>query len=430
MAQLPITQAPTTLPTPAPANIKQSIQEKWIDQWLNNNQATRSYKYKTVDVAGIKGIKLNILINMIWAASQAQGNNIPKNTITTYVELWLDAQDRKIIKQFSQLFTNTPRTSDATLRSWLKGLTGKVNELDLAVVKHFLWQVQRKLLELKVTYHMMPVIVGATGSGKSESVLYLLSYIEDLVNAPGSFKVAADERAATIFNENYVLFFDEMAYADKTDVDTLKNRITAPTVSYRIMTTNVVTSITNNTTFIGCANKTVKEMIYDTTGVRRFWEIQSLPKCDWSVVTKVNLAEVWHCVDPYADTPLLAYYDKIRAYQETELRNMDSVELFFNDNFVKSEVGESVRARELYREYTEWCDGGGEKSFTENRFGTYIKKYLKCHKDRFGTHYIIQRKSRGMIIDEDLENLPELTPEQKTVFGTKAAVLAFGKKGN
>jgi predicted P-loop ATPase len=101
------------------------------------------------------------------------------------------------------------------------------------------------------------------------------------------FDMIEDERNIDIWH-SYILFFDEMGYASKANVDTIKHAITATHLSRRPMRTNTKVSVAQNATFTGCSNKTLAQLIKDPTGIRRFVSAQFSSAPDYSVVNATN----------------------------------------------------------------------------------------------------------------------------------------------
>ncbi len=368
-------------------------EEKWVNNWFINNQATYNYQGGFIELRG-KDTVITELLNSMWADSQRDGSCLREPVINHWIEEWVNQQKSSIMGNYKVLLAQVPPNNDQHLQNWLKAVTGQILNTDLAVMKQFIWAVKRKLLGLEVEYHTMPIIYGAQQeSGKSKAVMHLLSYIKDLVNDGGSLELVSDPRSSLVFRDSFVLFFDEMAYAERTDMEILKKNITSLHVSYRPMGHNNVVQVKNNATLIGCSNKSVKELIYDTTGVRRFWQINALVLCDWALVNSTTPSLIWGCVSPYIEAPILSCREEIREVQVNELQNKDSVELYVNYKYEKSTTGEKVRARELYTDYKMWCLEAGEKyTVSETTFGTKVKKYLQSNKDSKGTFYIVRYK--------------------------------------
>jgi hypothetical protein len=81
-------------------------------------------------------------------------------------------------------------------------------EFVVAVFNKFIWQVKRKIEGLPVTDHLMPVVLGVQGNGKSTLIRQMLAPIAELV-ARADFSEITDNRNIRLWR-NFVIFMDEM----------------------------------------------------------------------------------------------------------------------------------------------------------------------------------------------------------------------------
>jgi len=82
--------------------------------------------------------------------------------------------------------------------------------------------VKRKIDRMPVTDHLMPVILGAQGTGKVHVDPQMLKPINELLGAVGPSRQLTDDRNTMLW-KNYAIFLDEMGWASKSDMDTVKN---------------------------------------------------------------------------------------------------------------------------------------------------------------------------------------------------------------
>jgi hypothetical protein len=187
----------------------------------------------------------------------------------------------------------------------------------VATINKFIWQVKRKIEDMPIYDHLMPVILGTQGNGKSTLVRKLLAPIEELWMMT-DFKQITDDRNISLWR-NFVVFLDEMGWASKSDMDTVKNIITAYTLTRRVMRTNITQEVAQNVTFIGAANATeLAELIRDTTGTRRFVSLTMLDLPDHAVINAINWHDVWQSVDHTADDPMAPFRQLLSRKQEAE----------------------------------------------------------------------------------------------------------------
>jgi hypothetical protein len=185
----------------------------------------------------------------------------------------------------------------------------------VAVFNKFIWQVKRKIAGLPVFDHLMPVILGSQGTGKSTLIRKLLEAIDELW-VMSDFKQITDDRNISLWR-NFAVFLDEMGWASKSDMDTVKNIITAPTLTRRVMKTNVTQEVAQNVTFIGAANaEELSDLIRDQTGTRRFVSVTMTDRPDRDVINSIDWFDVWQSVDHLAADPMAAFQGALRGAQE------------------------------------------------------------------------------------------------------------------
>lgn len=219
----------------------------------------------------------------------------------------------------------------------------------IAVLKKFMWQVKRKAMGLQVTNHMMPVITGKQGGGKSTLVTQMLESIADGVKN-ATFGDIADSKLIDLW-ETPVLFMDEMSGAKKADMNTVKQAITAATLTRRPMRTNTDVQVQQLSTFIGCSNDSVAEIIRDNTGIRRFVELNFKDQPNWEAMNEIDWLMLWKSVDPMANDPAIPFWDEIKEQQEQN-RNQCPIELWLKEN--KGEYGKWTKTGQVFSQFTEW----------------------------------------------------------------------------
>jgi hypothetical protein len=209
----------------------------------------------------------------------------------------------------------------AELRRFLSVLRTETTDLDVAVFRHMLWQVKRKISGLPCAYEMMCVLSGGQGAGKSLALQdFLFSPIKDLCYTNAEFGLLRDERQGRIFSDHYIVLFDEMAGADRGDIDRIKQMITARTFKQRRMGTTSHDVLLMNATFFGTTNKELETIIRDNTGMRRFYEFkvdtraETMPK--WPILKELDYALIWASVDHAIESPLTEHYDTLMIEQK------------------------------------------------------------------------------------------------------------------
>jgi hypothetical protein len=221
---------------------------------------------------------------------------------------------------------------DSTVRGqqaaseYLRAVTGGVDPTDLAVFRHWVWTVKRQASGMHVDHHVMPVIVGGQGSGKTTAAGLLVKPLAELaLNIDVSYMT--DERRVRALAHLVVGRWEEMSGAARADLETLKRQITDPTISYRPMRSNSTVVLPRTCSFIGTSNIPVQDLVQDTTGARRFYELKTPARCDWSRLADIDPLDVWACVSETEPAPASAVLSAMRE-QQADLVHKDAVSLW------------------------------------------------------------------------------------------------------
>jgi hypothetical protein len=285
------------------------------------------------------------------------------------------------------------------LEKFALALTGKTDPTTIGVLAHFLWSIKRRLMGLETVFQIMPIILGKQEAGKSYSVDKLLDPIKTLkLEMP--LNEVIDPRNQLAFSRKFAIVINEMAGAQKTDVEKLKNLITTKNNDVRKLHTNTVIKAQQNTSLIGTTNKPVAEIINDPTGMRRFFEIRSLDLLDWPVIQTLDYISLWKGIN---ETRERGYYEEHRAgIQENQarLKGIDEIQIFLdlvNLKPGKQELSSDV----LYDAYKRWCENNGVKNPLNSAwFGRRLtgKGFTPAHQRRAGG-----KNTRFYLVNEDCE---------------------------
>lgn len=306
------------------------------------------------------------------------------------------------------------------LERFIEAVVGSKDETHIGVVAHWLWMIKNKMLSKDVSYHIMPILFGKQGGGKSVAVKKLIKPIENY-NLSLSMKQITDDRYFFSMSENYIAFFDEMQGASKTDVNTLKNVITTEWQDARRLGTNGVFKVRQACSFIGATNKPVSEQIIDTTGMRRFWEIKTSDKLDWEVLNNIDFIALWQGIDENKEEGyIIPHLDKIRAAQ-AEMTIEDDLDSFLSD-FSLQPIEEHdvnvewVMVDRVYTKYKEWASNNGFRPQNKIWFGKRMsnKGFGNKQKKTGNKNYRHYHVCPGHVIDELPPEVAKLTNVRPT----------------
>lgn len=211
-------------------------------------------------------------------------------------------------------------------------------------LKKFIYQVKRKMVHKPIKNHSMVIISGKQGSGKTTFVEKLISPVSEM-STPANFEQLTDTRNMELFDMN-VIFLDEMSRADRADIETVKNIITADKLGRRPLHTSKYVSINQNAVLIGCSNKNLDQIINDETGIRRFIPCKFKNNPDWSVLDDVDFIKLWQSVNEFGNDPIDEVVNEINNIQE-EYRTKTSCE-----DWIKSLNGND--STDIYKSGRDW----------------------------------------------------------------------------
>ena len=309
---------------------------------------------------------------------------------------WLNIQKNNIIASIKKVIVFNPKIVDKAEVQWdifIESITDKNVSETKMVMKHFIWQIKRKMFEKEVKYHMMPVMKGEQGIGKSTIIKSLCKPIEEFV-ANTDFRAIADDRDHDLW-KNYVMVFDEMGNSTRTNIEEIKRKITLDVFKSRVMKSNGNTQIINKTTFIGSTNRDLSGLVIDNTGMRRFYQIECLDKFNFEVTNMIDFMLLWNSIDECSESPLILdanVFNKISEIQEGK-RYITLVEGFLQDRKYISSL-EQIDALKFFQEFQQYESAHDPKStYNTTRFGRDLLDTFKRIK---GLSVEKKRTSKGL----------------------------------
>lgn len=284
-----------------------------------------------------------------------------REAISDAVGVWFDNAivERKITLSHEVSYQQHKRV-ETTAAAW-SAITGAFDPDDSApeyvraVLSKFIWQVKRKLLGLEIFDHLMPVVLGPQGVGKSTLIRNVFLKPVEEVTMNTDFSEITDNRNHDMWRF-FVLFMDEMSHAGKADMDTVKNLITLPMLQRRPMGSNDVVNLDQNATFIGCSNREIEQLIRDETGNRRFAALRFSSTPDHAAINAIDPLLLWQSVDEWGEDPMKPFHTVLKAKQ-AEWRERSQVEQWLAQFMLPtSRHGQTQFTADLYKEYTQWAD--------------------------------------------------------------------------
>lgn len=183
-------------------------------------------------------------------------------------------------------------------------------EVFAMMMKHWGWQVKRKMLSRPVVHHVWLNFFGATGTGKSTFIKKLCAPFDDVLSTTTISKLFDDTREIKRLTENFILFFDELGLnveneeSGKLNADQkaiLKSIITGDLLDARVYGSQNQAKKKITFSCISAANNHLYDIIFDETSMRRFFEFHCTaePVADFSEINKTldNSIYFWNGVD-------------------------------------------------------------------------------------------------------------------------------------
>jgi hypothetical protein len=282
-----------------------------------------------------------------------EGKDIVQDALEELISIHVSEERKKIFESIKSIGTNNL----IPLKNFIQAVTGNTEPSVVAVMAHYLWNIKRRMIGKDTSFQLMPILFGAQNGGKSIAVKRLLSPLNTLSQCL-SLPAVIDPRAQMSFSKTFAVIVDEMAGAHKTDVDALKNLITATDMDIRKLHTNTVIKVKQNVNLIGTTNRPVAEIIYDPTGSRRFYEIRTLPKLDWNTINSINYLELWQGINENKDRGYYEEFQKEIVAEQQDLIGLEELQVFLDFHKVKPGIRE-LSAQTLYETYRRWCETNG-----------------------------------------------------------------------
>jgi len=287
-------------------------------------------------------------------------NPLKYASIDLAIEEVIPAQATAKRRSFGELYTCTSENLEP-LAAFVYGITGEYDVNTLYVLANWIWAIKRNSMDLSVIHHVVPIIIGKQGAGKSVAVRKLIEPYKD-VSLSLKVPQAVDERSYPLFERNLVGFFDEMAGVDRVDIAVFKGNVTDDTLSYRPMRTNEQVVLANRCSFIGTSNHEIYELVKDTTGLRRFWPIVAQEKIDREIINNIDYVALVRGIDENLER---GYFEKVQdsvVKVQSSKAMKDEVALFL-ETYSAIGSGDTVEVdgNILFQEYRQYCMNIGHK---------------------------------------------------------------------
>lgn len=335
------THPPRTTPPSAPSQkvefLPLNAVKPYLIKWLEDHDIAVSYNRTLYAKGGTTPLLAGDVVRKVVLDISYINKAVSEKLIEYNLQEWID-EKRLAHLEAVRLDINNVDVEGGTkeIRKFLSVLKAGFNEIDVQVLRHMIWQVKRKINGLKTKHEMMLVLTGGQGAGKSTALRdYLFAPIGDLAYSAADFNALSDQREGRLFSDHYIVMFDEMSGAQKSDMERTKQIITSTVIKQRRMGTTSHDSLPMNATFFGSANNPLEMLIRDQTGMRRFYELvvdamkDTQPR--WPLLKQLDTKLLWACVSHEdEEAPIEAIMQDLRVKQE-EIRDKSIVEYLLSE---------------------------------------------------------------------------------------------------
>lgn len=411
-----------------------------IMKYNNFDFNIRTMNYvRTLNKTNKNGEKIKIavsytdVVDAIEAAIEAAKiNNGGKYFVTTkaLMAIMKDSTNR-IVRRKQDLITETITFDESVTiqREWLTRLH-KVYQIEQdfdifeVMMKHFCWQIKRKMMDLSTQNDILLSFHGAQGIGKSFLFNNIFSTVLNDFYTPGAtLQSICDPNQTTALTSQFCMNIEEMATGgsesqnrlSEKDITILKKNLTGTHTTMRLFFTQEVKSFRIRTSFISTTNKHIYEIINDDTGMRRFFEFTSNRKerMDTEEVKWIidNSIDFFSTLDEFNDMGYWNMNDvvgkKIAEIQKGYISS--SIIKYFNTISVLTDGANAdgykkLSLSELYEEYNNYC----VINDVDPKFRTSRRNFKSKLEDTFGKEVVknhshiesVWMKEKNAVIEE------------------------------
>ena len=273
------------------------------------------------------------------------------------------------------------KEGERELERFLNAVSPAWRQEDKVALMHLMWNVKTMQLGRKGQRQMLVCLFNPTqDAGKSEAAKKFIAPWCELAMPKFEARILVDEKRTKVLSQLAIANIDEMAGMATADLEELKSKITADLVSYRPMQTNEFVPIPMRMSFIATSNKPLCEIVRDSTGIRRFYEIKTRDKLLWDEINSINYEVMWSAVSE--DDPAPGVMGRIiLAKAQGEMAYADSVGQWLehedtrDGRFTFQEESGVVNSQIMYTRYSQWCEMNGERALSVGYLGRRLRTF-------------------------------------------------------
>lgn len=396
---------------------------QFIEQWVkaNGNYWHMSAAWKEIEYTdhGVVSPKdLDSLRSAIMLYIYDNGLKYGVDEVKTAVTVMAMKKQQEALKKMVDNIKYDPKYVEAGER-YLRALYGFFKptasfEKWCMMLRHWAWQVKRKVFNLEVMNHIWINFMGGTGLGKTTALKKMTSPLDDFVSQTTVAKLFDDTKEIKRLTENYVLIFDELALnvesetggtlnADQKAI--LKSMLSGDKLDARVYGTQQQSKRKITFSCISSANTHLYDVIFDETSMRRFYEFdcKGTKPDSYDEINKFldNSYVFWRSIDESLDE---GYWDihsevgrEICKEQGEYYPTKTTTSLWIA---ACSVTAGNTSGSIAYKSYSNWCKNTGNRSKNMQNFVRDIAHMLPDAMDSSGRAHLAWKD------DDDDEGLP------------------------
>lgn len=300
-----------------------------------------------------------------------------------HFDVWKEDRAREALEAFRVVGKGYDPACESESEAFVRVLIGPerataepdVFKRDVAMLRHSLWQVKRKIQGLPTKNETFLCLNGPQESGKTHALKEL--GLRKLGIAACDFKSLtdiSDSRNDEVFSLTFFNLVEELQGAKRADIEKLKALVSAEYITFRPMRTTESVKAPQRVTFFGTTNKSIYDVVRDSTGMRRFYEINTCTFMDRAEFAKIDFNKVWLGINAEISTP--HYFDSVKAevtavqkangYVTNVIEWVQEESIRTGDHFVKGEF--------LYNKYVERCAKSRHETFNRTEFYKELRR--------------------------------------------------------
>ena len=278
-------------------------------------------------------------------------------------------------------------------------------ELNLAVLKQWLWQTKRFFVGKPVTDPLMLNLYAHRGGGGKTQIVKKLSEPLEAYTANSTLDTVLDSREHGLFTDRYIVFFDEMSLGKIEHgqigplLAGLKKLITEDKITQRNMRETSHSKKRRTFSPIATSNQPLIQLLPDDSGMRRFFEMEMLAEPNTARIQQLRAIDaslIWKGIDENLEQGYIVegstIHTKLKEHQEGLkhrsvlddcLENMEEVPIYAD-----SPEAIALEPFTTVRDITKQAESMGLIVYKSYEFSKIIKEWCEDNMDKFLAKFI------------------------------------------